>query len=213
MRPRSRPLFLALAAASLAAAASVAGCGDGVDVVRPLGEEGLSFRYTGRISGEYHSEGTPALSGSGVPAFGDWAFARADSVGGMLMVGFQPTTAPKGNLFILQTTTRGAGELACAWLASPCHGRFITGVNTQDLSAKPDDWYEVVQGRVTLAEVSGARVRGTFTLRLVNIAGNDTISVTGGVIDLPFSTDQSLSNGINCLARNLQNGTNEPCAP
>jgi hypothetical protein len=205
MRPHARPLLLALAAASLAA------CDGGGGPVQSGDEEGLRFRYSGRISGEYRSEGTPSLSQAGVPAFGAWAIARPDSVGGLIMVGFQPTTSPQGNLFILQTRPLGTGELACTRHGSDCHGRFIVGVNTQDLSAVPDDWFEVVQGRVTLDEVSGTRVRGSFALRLVDTSANDTIEVTDGVIDIPFSSDPVLSHGINCWARNVQNGTNEPC--
>ncbi|HEX2203927.1 MAG TPA: hypothetical protein VHG91_11540 [Longimicrobium sp.] len=206
MTLRSRSYLLALAAAC-----ALSACDGGPDDPGPVAA-GLNFTYAGARSGEHRSGGTPSLTQAGVPSFGAWAMANADSVGGVMLAGFDPTTSPEGNFFILQLRPAGTGSFDCAAGGQGgCHGRFIVGVDTGDLTAAPEGWYEVVDGSVDIAEATATRLVGSFEATLVDAETNDTIHVADGTIDVPFSASPNLSDGINCWARNVQNGTNQPC--
>lgn len=174
-------------------------------------ESGLEFTYDG---GSYRSEGMPAIGQDGLPEIGSWAVARADSLGGLVIAGFQPTEGSKGDLFILQLHPIRTGEFSpCGVVGVPdCHGRFIVGVDKEDFAAV-DAYYEITSGSVTLSEASTSRVAGTFSAVFTRLddGSGDTFTVDDGVIDVPFSSDVSLANGLACLARNLEDGTNEPC--
>lgn len=175
-------------------------------------DEGLQFNFDGERSGGYESQGTPKVASGGLPEVGSWAIAHADSLEGMVVMGFEPTSDTGGDLFIVQLHPIGTGVFAPCdiQLGEGCHGRFIIGVDTQDLSAV-DAWYEISEGTVTLSEAGPDRVRGTFSATFTNQAGKGTLTLNDGVIDVPFSQDVSLSNGLACLIENLRSGTNEPC--
>lgn len=182
----------------------------------PTGPEedatGVEFSFDGERSGQYQSEGTPTISSEGLPEVGSWAIARADSLGGMVVAGFEPTGTTDGDLFILQLHPIGTGEFTPCGVVGVegCHGRFVVGVDTEDLSGV-QAWYEMSEGSVTLTEAGPDRVRGTFTATFTNQIGHGTLTVEDGVIDVPFSQDISVANGLACLVENLQAGTNEPC--
>jgi len=196
---------------ALLTAFAVVGCGDD-EVTQPADESGVEFTYGGDRSGSYASEGVPTIGSGGLPEVGSWAIARPDSVGGMVIAAFEPSGETTGDLFILQLHPIGTGEFSpCNINAGEgCHGRLIIGVNTDDFTVV-EDWFEITSGSVTLTEVSDTRVRGTFSVTLEDLDGSQTITVDDGVIDVPFSNDQQLGHGLACLARNLRDGTNEPC--
>jgi hypothetical protein len=194
----------------LLAVFAVVGCSED-EPTQPSEESGLEFTYGGDRSGSYTSEGIPTIGSGGLPEVGSWAIARPDSLGGMVIAAFEPS-GTTGDLFILQLHPIGTGEFTpCNIFAGEgCHGRLIIGVDTDDFTAV-EDWFEITSGSVTLSEASDTRVRGTFTITLVNLDETQTITVDDGVIDVPFSSDQQLGHGLSCLARNLKDGTNEPC--
>lgn len=188
------------------------GCDDD-EATGPNGtSSGLEFEYDGARSGSYQSEGMPTIAASGLPDVGSWAIARADSLGGLVIAGFEPTGQTQGDLFILQLHPLGTGEFTPCGVSGGegCHGRFIVGVDTEDLSAV-EAWYEISEGSVTLTEAGPDRVVGSFSATFTEFGGTATLTVTDGVIDVPFSQDPSLANGLRCLIENLQAGTNEPC--
>ena len=187
------------------------GCAD-EEPTEPAEESGLGFTYGGDRTGSYAGEGVPSIGSSGLPEVGSWAIARPDSLGGMVIAAFEPSSATTGDLFILQLHPIGTGEFTpCNINAGEgCHGRLIIGVDIEDFTVV-EAWFEITSGSVTLTEASSTRVRGTFSITLENQDGTETITVDDGVIDVPFSNDQQLSHGLSCLARNLRDGTNEPC--
>lgn len=188
-----------------------AGCGDD-EPTEPAEESGLEFTYGGDRTGSYASEGVPSIGSGGLPEVGSWAIARPDSLGGMVIAAFEPSGTTTGDLFILQLHPIGTGEFTPCNISAGegCHGRLIIGVDIEDFTVV-EEWFEITSGSVTLTEASSTRVRGTFSITLENQDGTETITVTDGVIDVPFSSDQQLSHGLSCLARNLRDGTNEPC--
>jgi len=199
-----------LVIALLAFFASV-GCGDD-EPTEPGEQSGLEFTYGGDRSGSYTGDGVPTIGSGGLPEVGSWAMARPDSLGGMVIAAFEPSGETTGDLFILQLHPIGTAEFTPCniYAGEGCHGRLIIGVDIEDFTVV-EEWFEITSGSVTLTEASSTRVRGTFSITLENQDGTETITVDDGVIDVPFSNDQQLSHGLSCLARNLRDGTNEPC--
>lgn len=210
MRRYGRARFAAL----IAAGALLVAWGCDEDSTGPGPDlEGLIFSYSGDLSGSYDGEGSiPSIGSSGRPEFGSWAVARPDSLDGLVIAGFDPTDTDMGDVFILQLNDvrEGVFEPCGIFAAGGCHGRFIVGVVLTDL-ATVQDAFEISSGRVEITEVADTRIRGTFEATFTSSDGTRSIDVTDGVIDVPFSNEASVSNGIACLARNLEEGTNEPC--
>lgn len=203
-----------LRAGLVLALVSLVGCDDDDPVEPQPGDEpGLEFEYDGARSGTYRSDDAePTIGSNGLPEFGSWAVARPDSIGGLVIAAFEPTGDETGDVFILQLLEIRTGVFEpCGIFASGgCHGRFFIGVVLDDL-AMVEEAFEIMDGRVEITEVSAERVRGVFEATFENPDGSRTITVTDGVIDVPFSEDPFLGGGIACLARNLEAGTNELC--
>lgn len=192
------------------------GCGDDKGATGPAeNTPGLGFTYGGARSGTYQSGGgVPTIGSDGLPEFGSWSMARPDSLGGLVIVGFQPTGTDRGDVFILQLTETRTGvfEPCGIFAGGGCHGRFFVGVDLTQL-ASVDEAYEITDGRVDITEITADRLKGMFqaTFESQDTAGVRTIDVTDGVIDVALSSDPFVGGGIACLARNLEAGTNEPC--
>jgi hypothetical protein len=194
-------------------AALAAGCESGGGPTGPEGTPtGLSFTLQGGAGARQHqSSGSATTDSRGIPTFGTWAVARADSLGGLVIAGFQPVDGSSGDLFILQLSPRRTGDFACNEHGTEgCHGRTFLGVNPQALTVSGGT-YVVTGGSVSITEASDSRVKGTMSLTLKNVRGPETLTITGGTIDVAYSASTTLSNGIACLARNLATGQNGQC--
>lgn len=191
----------------------VVACDD--EPLTPAQNAGLEFSYAGDRSGAFGSDpGNPAITGEGLPEFGSWSVARPDSLGGLVIAGLSPAGQDVGDLFILQLddVREGAFEPCGFFAGGGCHGRFFVGVVLDNLASLAfDEYFEIVDGSVSITEASATRIRGTFEATLENQDGSATITVTDGVIDVPFSPEVYEGGGIACLARNLQQGTTDPC--
>jgi hypothetical protein len=56
----------------------------------PQGISGLTFGFSGDLSGSYAAAGTLVVGGDGQPEFGGWAIAaEADSLGGLVLAAFR----------------------------------------------------------------------------------------------------------------------------
>jgi hypothetical protein len=198
---------LALIAGCLASASA---CSD--DPAAPLpGGDGLSFRMSGDVSAEYHASGSPGVRADGLPLAGSFAAAFPDSLGGLVIAGYQKNGAT-GDVFILQLHSTSPGQYGPCTLngESGCHGRLFLGVNPGTLQLSGGA-YRIVGGTVTLTAAAGQRVEGSMDLSLQNADGTRTMTVSAGTIDVPLSSTGTASNGVACLARNLEAGTNAPC--
>jgi hypothetical protein len=214
MRPNARKPFRLL---SVSAALVITACADGSGPDRQSGPGGLNFHFTGSRSGTFDANGEPALAPSGIPVLANWAVARPDSLGGLVIAGFDPTEGSSGNLFILQISPRQAGNFNCSFYGeSGCHGRIFTDVNPDDLSVSGTS-YHVVAGNVDLSTVGASSVLGSMQLTLYASDGAgglntaDAITVSDGAIAVPFADEVVLANGIACLARNLSTRSNQAC--
>lgn len=176
-------------------AALLAGCdetGNG-----PEGLEGLAFSFDGDLSGSYLAAGTPVVGGDGQPEFGSWAIAaEADSLGGLVLAAFRPSQDPTGDLFVLQLTPLGLGTFTPCQANADCHGRVLFGYD----GALFDHYFEITSGSVTIAEIAGGRMRGTFQFvaRDEGGTGPQLITVDDGEFDVPFASTAA-GNAVKCM--------------
>jgi hypothetical protein len=186
--------------AALALMTFAAAC-DSDPVAPGGGPEGIHFRDG--AGAEWAAAGTPSTSGDLLDA--PFAVARADPVGGIVLIGFDPQ-GDVGDLFVLQAP-RTVGTHACAEFGESCHGRFITGV-TIESTATFDRFHSVVSGSLTLTQIGPDRMRGSFDLKLVDGSSpGDTLVVNGGVVDVPFVGDEVTNGALGCLLSLVGIGT------
>ena len=147
---------------------------------------------------------------------GSFAIAFADSLQGLVAIGYSPTDSA-GDVLILQFP-RQSGTYACG-LAAPCHGRLLAGVR---LFQHPDGYtgwttqrhFEIQSGTVTAAQVGPTRLRGTFNATLLPSDGGAAIQINDGKIDVDYNSTppgpgQSMR-GVECLLR-LSGGAPMQC--
>lgn len=205
-----RRLLIFLAAFALV---PLSACDD--DALAPVQNPGLEFSYAGDRSGSFGSDpGSPATTGEGLPEFGSWSVARPDSLGGLVIAGLSPANEDVADLFILQLDDirEGSFDPCGPGAGGGCHGRLFVGVVLDNLASLTfDEYFEIVDGSVSISEASATRIRGTFEATLENQDGSATITLADGVINVPFSSEVYEGGGIACLARNLQAGTTDPC--
>lgn len=147
---------------------------------------------------------------------GSFAMAFADSLSGLVAIGYSPADSA-GDVLILQFP-RQTGTYACGPTA-PCHGRLLSGVR---LFQHPDGYtgwttqrhFEIQGGSVIATQVGPARLRGTFQATLRPTDGGTAIQVNNGQIDVQYNSTppgpgQSLR-GVECLLR-LSGGAPMQC--
>jgi len=179
------------------------GCAEGEIGGPGEGEgDGVSFRLNGQA---YALSGSPARD-PGQLLNASFAVARADSVGGFAVIGYERTGDNVGNLIVLQaprevkTFTCSPGSLPCHQVAAEWHGRYITGV--QSLStATALRYFHLASGTLTVTQVGPGRLRATFSAVFHATDGkpNDTLTVENGSIDVPYVSDQVTDGSLQCL--------------
>lgn len=182
-----------------ACAVTLAACSD--TPTRPDASARIDFGIAAGEPGHYFAAGSPSGSRPATLLASSFAAAMADSVGGLVVVGFQPTDPQHGDVFILQVRATSPGTYTCAGplsVGEGCYGELMTGVARGD-PAPPDRIFWITDGQVSLSTV-GTRVAGTLQLSLAadDTLGADTIAVSDGTFDVPMS-DASVSGGLQCL--------------
>ena len=170
----------------------LAACGDD-DPVGPDPTGSLSFNYNGDISGTFSVSGEPRLTSTGLPQN---PFAVATTEGGSLLVfGARPATGNKFDLVRIEGEL-GAGTFqVCSAPSADCPGGiFLLGLN--DALNSFDQAYVLTSGTVTVSEVNGERVRGSFqgtAVRLDPATGQRdptrTITISNGQFDAPVDNE------------------------
>jgi hypothetical protein len=160
------------------------------------GDEAITFTLDGSTRTLRGTPGSALLTQSFVAA-------RADSVGGIVAVGYESAGSSSGNLFVLQAP-RSTGTFSCGddFAASPCHGRYITGIAGTS-TTQFDRFFNVTSGSVTWTQIGPDRLKGTFTLSLRALDGrpNAAMEITNGVIDVPYVADPNASGELGCLLK------------
>jgi hypothetical protein len=185
-----------LAAALTAATVALVGCKDSTGNNTPIASGSIAFSYTGAHTGTYSTSGAVvAKSGGG---FAKQQFATAvkfndpgqNSIG---IIGYLPTTVNTGNEVIFAFPASGVGQTLV--LTDNCTSTgcalglivFDTNPDVQEDSSEP---FFLTSGTLQVSAISNGRITGTFSGTAEDLAGIQTLTVTGGTFDLPL-VDQS----------------------
>lgn len=141
----------------------------------------------------------------------EFAVARADSVGGFVLVSYDRTQGEAGNLFVLQAP-RATRSFECALHAGPCHGRYIIGVRDGS-TVTADRWFHVTDGTLEVTQIGPDRLRGSFRLTLDAMDGKPDAIITAenGTFDVPWIAGQVTDGALACLLLLVGMGDG-PCA-
>ncbi len=206
METRLRPALLGVLEAALLAA-----CAPVLDF-DPIDPAGVTFSYSGTLSGSYTSSGNAALGGDGLPTFVTFAVAQRDSIGGLLLGSFRKSGESHGDLFILQIRGTDPVTYACGAITGGpnCYGHLYIGVQT-DVSTAAEHVYGISAGEVVLSEVSDSRVKGTFQLILRDIRDpSKLLFIENGTLDVPL-VEGIFNSSFACLAARLEKGPDAGC--
>jgi hypothetical protein len=179
-------------------AATLGACQAGTATDPEGAPQGIRFQSSGAVSGAYSAQGNPADDPARILS-SQFAIAMPDSVGGVVIIGYQPTDAAKGDVFILQAP-RQTQTFPCAGVESsgPCHGRMFVGVTGTDL-ARVERAFFITEGSLTLTQIGPDRLKGFFTATLKSQEGTSTVQVTNGTIDVRYTSAELSNGGILCL--------------
>ena len=165
--------------------------------------DGITFTAAGLQA--FAANGTPDPNEILASSF---ALSFADSLNGLVAMGFSPTDSAAGDIMILQFP-RQPGTYSCG-SGLPCHGRLFTGVS---LFVHPDGvtgwtsdrYFEIQSGSVVATEVGPTMLRGTFQVEMEMPYGTETLQITDGRIDVKYNPVPPASGeshrGIECLLR------------
>ena len=160
---------------------------------------GITFTAAG-LQG-FAANGTPDANEVLASSF---ALSFADSLSGVVAMGFSPTDSSSGDILILQFP-REPGTYSCG-TGAPCHGRLFTGVRLFEVgrftSAR---YFEIESGSVTATEVGPTMLRGTFQVDMEMPYGTETLQIADGRIDVRYNpvppAPGESHRGIECLLR------------
>jgi hypothetical protein len=195
--------------AALAGITLVSACsGDGP--VDPGSVRGVSFEFAGDRSGIFEADGVPTVSDEGGVEHGVWTVAQRDSIGGIVIAGFQVATQATGDIFILQLRPAAVSDFESCGPGTGCRGRLLIGLKPETFI--PDEYFEIVSGNASITELMETRVRGSFsfTARSDGGDGDETITVIGGVFDAPIVGGET-GMAVRCVVDNAIRGTADPC--
>ncbi len=214
----TRSLLSALALAVLALPA----CRDSTSGSTPSPDSGsVSFSYTGAVSGSYSVAGELEVESSGAPRYRSFA-AAIDEFRGATHLVHLIAGRPRGG---------GLGDLVSMELPNPAVRTYDVTLDCDrdctyvsfSLDAGWDTENSGIDGRhfgmddgtVQINDVSGGRMRGTFSGSLVDegdrlngVANPRRIQVQNGVFDVPVFDEEQFPN----LARSTDRGHVRPAA-
>jgi len=177
-----------LLGAATAAVLAVTACGD--STTGPAGQEDSQLTLSYTDGSGYHASGAPTLDGSGDVTSAPFAVAVRDSLGGVVITGFQPTQGRLGDLFVLQLSPVRVGTFGSCGSDASCHGRILEDFDAEARQAGGTSW-EIVAGTVNVDEVGSDRIKGSFS-NLV-LQAQDTVesdrTVPSGTFDLQLLSE------------------------
>ena len=189
-----RFITIAATAALLGACASDEPAGPGAEF-----DEGVHFAQT---SGVAHSASGSPSGSNGSLLNAEFAVAREDSVGGIVIMSYDASAGGAGNLLVLQAP-RQATTFECAIHGTECHGRVISLITTEDGSIGAARYYHLSSGNLTMTEVGPERLRGTFagtfTANDDEAPASFTAEATINVPYIAYSPDDPFGGSYACL--------------
>ena len=180
---------------SLALCIPVVGCERSpTEPVQPVRAPTLAFSYSGDISGSYNVEGDVPLDPDGRPRHGTWAAALQIPGSDLGITAARAKSAPLADVFVIalhNVSVPGTYALdrncnhdtptSCAL------GMLAFDYNWNTSEHRPDPYYLLVSGTITVTSIDADHVRGTFQVGGVRqAAGSATVSLTNGSFDVPI---------------------------
>ena len=193
-------MIVLIAAGGLAAA----GCADPTTPT-PDDTEGIQLPLA---AGQFSSAGFPSFSNNDVEA-DDFAVAFPDSLGGLVIAGFQLDEGTRGDLLILQLVELRTGEAIPCGTMNDCHGRLLVGIDAANL-ADIDETWTLTNGSVTITHANSATVAGTFQGLVFTGDGGAQLPASGGSFEVPVL---SVSQGRDIMTCFLARATGGTCDP
>ncbi|MFO7894513.1 MAG: hypothetical protein R6U63_12330 [Longimicrobiales bacterium] len=189
--------------ATLAFATGLVGCSDASGPGEPEGpDDGVNFTWDG---GTYHAAGLPSFSGQEIEPE-TFAIAFPDSVGGLVVSGFERKEGTVGDLFIIQLVQRATGTFTCG-VGQNCHGRILEGVDATDLQSVQTYW-EIESGTVTVDTLTDDHIVGHFDGLVLGDDGTGaTRSIENGTFDLELLSEADGVDIMRCFLTRVTGGT------
>lgn len=161
---------------------------------------GIDFGLAEGTFGALHADQKQPAAGA--PLTDEFAVAVPDSVGGLVLLGYDITTS---NLFILQVASTREGTYECGPVtnATPCHARYFENVQEESGVVQVDGRLDLATGHLVLDEVGPDQVAGTFEAHFQRTAGegDSTADVENGTILVDLLEGPVENGGLACLVR------------
>lgn len=188
--------------------AGMAGCSDGTGPRAEGDPSGVEFSTGAEVA--FSAAGLPELTGDR-PAAVDFAVAFPDSLGGLVIAGFEVVAGTRGNLFVLQLADVASGEFGPCGISSVCHGSLLVDMDPEYVTVVRESW-ALSAGRVTVSSVSGSRVTGSFEgFRYIGPNHEETfLEIGGGSFDVPLLDEKATRLAMECFVVRVNDGT---CSP
>lgn len=152
----------------------------------------ITFSYSGDRSGSYQARGEISLDANRRPEHGTFAAALPEASGDIGVAGARAQTAPLADIFILglhnisepgtypiREDCTPQSTLSCAL------GYLAFGYHWEDQRQPPAAQYFLDSGTVTISELSGDRIRGTFQAEESSFL-IPSLSISDGSFDVPI---------------------------
>lgn len=186
-----------IAAGGLAAA----GCADPTTPT-PDDTDGIQLTLG---AGQFSSAGYPSFSDNDVDA-DDFAVAFPDSLGGLVIAGFQLDEGTRGDLFILQLVELRTGEAIPCGTMNDCHGRVLVGMDAANV-ADFDEVWTLENGSVTITHANSTTVTGTFQGFVFTGDGGAQLPASGGSFEVSVLSEVQGREIMTCFLARATGGT------
>jgi hypothetical protein len=173
------------------------------DPTSPLLPETDGLAFTDAHGRAFASAGFPSFSQGDVAAVA-FAVAFPDSLGGLVIAGFDHAGGTRGDLFVLQLSDdEPALFQGCGDAVGECHGRLLLDIDAANVADYSELW-ELIDGSVTIAASGSDVVAGTFS-GFVYAGPNDAetaLHVEAGSFEVPLLSEAAGREIMQCfLAR------------
>jgi hypothetical protein len=156
-------------------------------------------------AGQFSSAGSPSFSENDVEA-DDFAVAFPDSLGGLVIAGFQLDEGTRGDLFILQLIELRTGEAIQCGTMNDCHGRMLVGIDAANV-ADIDEIWTLTNGSVTITHANSATVAGTFQSLVFTGDGGAQLLAFGGTFEVSVLSESQGRDIMTCFLARATGGT------
>lgn len=151
----------------------------------------VSFTYSGARSGQFVASGEFDRNDTNQNEFG----AAIIEDGEIVILAADGVAANRTDVFIISAPA-STGTTSCSATSDPagCALLGYFGVGFTDANdPEPDAQYIGYVGSIQVAELTDDRVRGTFSLRLEDQEGTNTVEARSGSFDVPVIPSSSVS--------------------